>query len=101
MCSSDLYLKVTKRLYADSPISKYKVGNVPAITIVGALAEVYIVVSLYLYIVDGRYGVNSVLSALFVLAMLVLSAIIYLAYRWYRRREGINTDLTYREIPTD
>jgi amino acid transporter len=95
------YLKVTKRLYADSPISKYKVGNIPAITIVGALGLIYIIACLYLYISDGRYGVNSLLSALFILGMVVLSAAIYLVYKWYRRREGINTDLTYKEIPTD
>ena len=95
------YLKVTKRLYYDSPISKYKLGKVPAITIVGALAEVYIVISLYLYITDPRYGVNSLLSAVFILAMVVASAVIYFIYKWYRRREGINTDLTYKEIPTD
>jgi len=32
---------------------------------------------------------------------IVISAVIYFAYRFYRSRQGINTDLTYKEIPTE
>jgi hypothetical protein len=57
------YLKSTKQIYADSPISKYKLGNIPLITIAGALGLVYFAIMFYLYITDDRYGVNSPLSA--------------------------------------
>jgi amino acid transporter len=95
------YLKSTKQIYADSPISKYKLFNIPLITIAGALGLVYFGIMFYLYITDSRYGTNSPLSAMYIFGAIIISAIIYFGYRFYRSRQGINTDLTYKEIPTE
>jgi APA family basic amino acid/polyamine antiporter len=95
------YLKTTKKIYQDSPISKYQVAGIPLITIAGALGLVYFAIMFYLYISDSRYGTNDPLSAAYIFGAIIISAIIYFAYRFYRRREGINTDLTYKEIPTE
>ena len=95
------YLKSTKKIYEDSPISKYKVAGAPLITVMGALGAVYFAIMFYLYITDPRYGTNDPLSATYILGALVISAIIYFAYRYYRRSQGVDTDLTYREIPAE
>jgi APA family basic amino acid/polyamine antiporter len=95
------YLKSTKKIYEDSPISKYKVGGVPLITVMGALGTLYFAVMFYLYISDARYGVNDRLSAMYVFGAIAISAVLYYAYRWYRRSQGVDTDLTYREIPAE
>ena len=95
------YLKTTKQIYADSPISKYKVFGVPLITVMGGLGLAYFAVMFYLYITDPRYGTNNPLSAMYILGAIAISAVIYFAYRFYRRQQGVNTDLTYREIPTE
>jgi len=95
------YLKSTRKIYEGSPISKYKLWGAPLITVMGALGAVYFAVMFYLYISDPRYGTNDPLSAMYIFGALVISAIIYLAYRSYRRRQGVNTDLTYREIPVE
>ena len=95
------YLKSTKQIYADSPISKYKVFGAPLITVMGALGLVYFAVMFYLYITDPRYGTNNPLSAMYIFGAIAISAVIYFAYRFYRRQQGVNTDLTYREIPTE
>ena len=95
------YLKSTKQIYADSPISKYKVGGIPLITVMGALGLLYFAIMFFLYITDGRYGTNNPLSAAYIFGALIISAIIYFAYRFYRKQQGINTDMTYREIPTE
>ena len=95
------YLKSTKQIYADSPISKYKVAGVPLITVMGALGLVYFAIMFFLYITDDRYGTNNPLSAAYIFGALIISAVIYFAYRFYRKQQGINTDMTYREIPTE
>ena len=95
------YLKSTKQIYANSPVSKYKVFGAPLITVMGALGMVYFGVMFYLYISDPRYGTNNPLSAMYIFGGIAISAVIYFVYRIYRRRQGVNTDLTYREIPTE
>lgn len=95
------YLKSTKQIYADSPISKYTVFGAPLITVMGGLGLVYFAVMFYLYITDPRYGTNNPLSAMYIFGAIAISAVIYFAYRFYRRQQGVNTDLTYREIPTE
>jgi amino acid transporter len=95
------YLKSTRQIYADSPISKYKVAGLPLITVMGALGLLYFAIMFFLYITDGRYGTNNPLSAAYIFGALIISAVIYFAYRFYRKQQGINTDMTYREIPTE
>ena len=95
------YLKSTRQIYADSPISKYKIFGAPLITVAGALGMVYFLTMFYLYITDPRYGTNDALSAMYIFGAIIISAVIYFVYRWYRGRQGVNTDLTYREIPTE
>jgi APA family basic amino acid/polyamine antiporter len=95
------YLKSTRQIYADSPISKYKVAGIPLITVMGALGLLYFAIMFFLYITDGRYGTNNPLSAAYIFGALIISAVIYFAYRFYRKQQGINTDMTYREIPTE
>ncbi len=95
------YLKSTKQIYADSPISKYKLFGVPLITVAGGLGLIYFAVMFYLYITDNRYGTNSPLSAMYIFGAILISAVIYFVYRYFRSRQGINTDLTYKEIPTE
>jgi APA family basic amino acid/polyamine antiporter len=95
------YLKSTRQIYADSPVSKYKVFGLPLITVMGFLGLVYFAIMFFLYITDGRYGTNDPLSAIYIFGAILISAVIYFVYRFYRRQQGINTDLTYREIPTE
>jgi amino acid transporter len=95
------YLKSTKQIYADSPISKYKLFGIPLISIAGVLGLIYFGFMFYLYITDGRYGTNDPLSIKYIIGSIAVSALIYFGYRIFRKRQGINTDLTYKEIPSE
>jgi amino acid transporter len=95
------YLNSTKKIYEASPISKYTVAGLPLITVAGALGVLYFAIMFYLYISDARYGVNNALSAMYILGAVLISAVIYFVYRAYRRSQGVDTDMTYREIPAE
>lgn len=95
------YKKETKQMYLDSPISKYKIFGIPSISVIGVIALLYNAFLLIAYLVDPRYGVNSPLSYAFIGAIIVIALLLYFGFRGVRRQEGINTDITYKELPTD
>ncbi len=95
------YLKTTRKIYEDSPISKYKLFGIPVITVSGALGVIYFAIMFFLYLTDGRYGTNDPLSAMYILGAIAVSGVIYFGYRHYRRQQGVDTDLTYKTIPTE
>lgn len=95
------FKKGTKQMYLDSPISKYKIFGIPSISVIGVIALLYNAFLLIAYLVDPRYGVNSPLSYAFIGAIIVIALLLYFGFRGVRRQEGINTDITYKELPTD
>lgn len=97
------YLK--SDLYNASPIAKYKVGGVPLITVAGVIFGAFLLFLLYEWFIDplGLYGIGlaNTNSVIFMVVMYVLALVIYLGFRAYRKREGIDIDKVYREIPVE
>lgn len=94
------YRKRTKAMWEASPASKYKVGKIPVITIAGILAIVFLWIPLYfLWITDARYGINDPLSGAVLIASFVAAGIIYYVVKWHRKRQGVDLELLYHEIP--
>ena len=60
---------------------------------------------LYQWIIDpnGLYGIgiSNTNSVIYMLAMYLLALAIYLGFRAYRKREGIDIDKIYEEIPVE
>jgi hypothetical protein len=46
-------------------------------------------------------GLSNTSSVFYMLGMYVLALIIYVGFKWYRRREGIDIDKIYEEIPVE
>jgi len=92
-------------LYNASPIAQYKVGGVPLITIAGIIFGGFLVFLLYEWIVDPNqlYGIGyrNTSSMIYMGAMYVLALVIYLGFRFYRKRQGIDVDKIYQEIPVE
>ena len=92
-----------KEIFESSPIRKYKVAGVPAITIVGILGLVSASMMEYYYLTVSDYGGISGDPAVIALNIgLVLGcAIYYFLARWYRKSKGINVDLAFKAIPPE
>jgi hypothetical protein len=60
---------------------------------------------LYEWIIDpnGLYGIgiSNTSSIIYMLSMYLLALLIYVGFKWYRKREGIDIDKIYEEIPVE
>ncbi len=96
---------IKKDLYEASPIAKYKIAGVPLITIAGVIFGGFLLFLLYEWIIDPLqlYGIGlaNTSSVVFMLVNYALALVIYLGFRWYRRRQGLNIDKVYEEIPVE
>lgn len=92
---------VMPKTYKRSPISKYQIGKIPVISIFGALTAAFFTYYCYSWATDITYGAAEPLSVAYLLCMYGGSAILYLFMKWYRKRQGIDTDLIFKEIPVE
>ncbi|HET7838816.1 MAG TPA: hypothetical protein VFL04_03580, partial [Rectinemataceae bacterium] len=96
---------VKKDLYAASPLAKFRLGKVPLITVFGLVFCAFLGYLLYEWVIDpnGLYGISyrNVTSVVFMGALYLLAAGIYVGVRGYRRRSGIDVNKIYGEIPVE
>jgi len=89
-----------KSLYTNSPISQWKLGGLPALTVAGVVG---FIISAYLEYtclaspaLGGPISWVSISSAI---AVLVVGIVIYYIFKFYRRSQGLDLDLVFKEIP--
>jgi APA family basic amino acid/polyamine antiporter len=95
-----------KALYENSAIAKYKVAGIPLITITGGVTALFLGWNLYKWLwppasKGNLYGINNPQSLIFMGSMYALALVIYVAAKVYRRRQGIDLNAVYKEIPVD
>lgn len=101
-----IILPYTKKdLYEASPIAKYKIAGIPLITVAGVIFGAFLVFLLYEWLIDPNalygIGLKNLNSIYFMGAMYVLAIAIYLGARMYRKRQGVDLDNVYKEIPVE
>jgi len=89
------------REWKASPASKYSIGGIPLISIAAAITFLYFAYIMYWWAKDPTFGVNSPKSLAFFIVVYVGVIILYLFMRWYRKRQGIDLSLVYKEIPVE
>lgn len=90
-----------RSLYASSPMASYRILGVPLISVAGTIFAASLVFALVLWMKDAVYGVNNRDSLLYMLLMYVIAAVIYVAARVIRARQGMPLTATQQEIPAD
>jgi APA family basic amino acid/polyamine antiporter len=92
-------------LYNASPIAKYKILGIPVITVAGVIFGAFLGFLLYEWLFDPNalygIGLSNTSSVIYMAAMYILALAIYLGFKWYRRREGIDIAKIYEEIPVE
>jgi len=96
---------IKKDLYNASPIAKYKWFGLPMITVAGIIFLAFLIFLLYEWIIDplALYGIglSNTSSIIFMLAMYVLAAVLYFGFKAYRKKQGIDINKIYEEIPVE
>ena len=90
-----------KDIYEASPIARYKVVGIPAITIVSAVAAIFILFMIYEWATNATYGSNSVPSAIYLGATYILAVVIYGIAYFVRKNQGIDLNRIHHEIPVE
>ena len=90
-----------KAAYEASPGSKYTLGGVPLVTVIGLLGAAAGVAFLYMFLLSPELGINSQLGYAVVGAVLLFAAAWYLIAKQVRRSSGINVDYAFKEIPPE
>lgn len=84
-----------------SPISKYKFGGVPVITIAGIVSAAFMLWLLIMYAIDPTYGVNNLVSVQYMVILYVGCAVYYAIVHYYRKRQGIDLNVIFKAVPVE
>jgi len=92
-----------KRVYEASPIAKYKVGNVPLVSIAGLLGLIFNLYLTYEYVAGPNLFLTYPLpqSDAFVIGLFVVCLLIYPISLAIRRAKGLDVSLAFKEIPPE
>ncbi len=100
-----------KDIYAASPGSRYKVGNIPLVTVLGGLGFVFGAAMVLAFLLAPELGVlgnwnfenfpQGLWAQIIAFAIIVVSAVMYFAAKRARQQRGINVEFAFKEIPPE
>ncbi len=90
-----------KDVYEASPGAKYKLGNIPLVTILGGIGFVFGGVMVLMFMFYGQLGLTSGLAYGVVFGVLAFSAIWYFIVKRTQKARGINVEYAFKEIPPE
>jgi amino acid transporter len=90
-----------RELFKNSVVGRYRIAGVPVIAVTSGLAAIFIGWNIYQWLTNSTYGVNNHTSLIFMGAMYALAIVIYAIAKLVRRRQGINLNMVYGEIPVE
>lgn len=97
---------VRKDLYEASPIAKYKVAGIPAISVVGVITGLFLLYMLYQWSFNSSdlYGTtfsSTPNSVYYFAGSYAVAVIIYVVAYFYRKNQGIDLNRIHHEIPVE
>lgn len=90
-----------RELYQNSPIARYQIAGIPALSITSALAASFLGWNIYKWLTDSLYAVNNHTSLIFMGSMYGLAIVLYVGAKLVRRSQGIDLNMVYGEIPVE
>jgi len=88
-----------KQIYEASPISKYKVGNIPLVTLCGVWGFLVGVVLIIFYVSEPNLGLASPAGVIGMVSVFVFCFIWFWVARAANKSQGIDIDLNFQQIP--
>jgi amino acid transporter len=101
------FRKRTKPIYEASGVN-WRIGGFPILTIAGVVWVAFDLFCLYYFFVDPNLGASDTYSKIFpnfslylTFGIALFGFVYYWVIRWYRKRQGINIDLAFKELPPE
>jgi amino acid transporter len=88
-------------IYSSSPVARYTVGGVPAITIAGIAGALCVTALIVCALTVDALALTDAGSRAVIFAAFASGAIFFYAWRIARRAHGIDTSLALREVPPE
>ena len=85
----------------ESSAANIKIAGIPVMSIVGAANALYMIDFLYQNWTDSTLGSNNPVSLALILGILGVSFCLFFIIRAIRKRQGIDIDALFREIPPE
>jgi amino acid transporter len=101
LCIAVAALPLRKTLFANSPVKNWKLAGIPIITIVGIIGAYYNGYAVYLFSTSPSVGFAGTGAGWIILGAAVVAFILYPIIRAYRKSQGIDIDLIFREVPPE
>ncbi|MGB9606360.1 MAG: hypothetical protein ACPL88_10850, partial [Bryobacteraceae bacterium] len=90
-----------KAIFEASPISRYRVGKVPLVTLCGAWGFLVGLVLIVFYLIEPNLGLASTTGLIGMIGVFVFCFVWFWVARALNLRKGINIDLNFRQIPPE
>jgi hypothetical protein len=88
-------------MWKNSPASRYRIGPVPLVTVAAVVMLAFLGWTIYKWLTDDLYALNSTDSLLYMGALYVLALAVYVVARLMRARQGFNLSAVQKEIPSE
>jgi amino acid transporter len=100
-----------KELYEASPGAKYKLGNLPLITVLGILGGILGTIMVLAFLFAPQLGVlgnwnfenfpSGLWAQIIAIGIILISAIWYIVVKSSQRSRGINVEFAFKEVPPE
>jgi len=98
-----LFSRRRKDLFGSSPsITRYKIGGIYAITVLGAIAGIGFLAFVAFALVFPQIGYPATPSNIgFMILVYLFGLVVYYAGKYYRKSRGIDIELAFKQIPPE
>lgn len=107
MVSAVIFPVLRRQLFRASPARRVTVAGLPVMSVAGGLSAVFFGLMIYLLWNDPNaagplFTLHDVSTEFWIMVGVVIAgAAWYIGVRYYRRRQGINLDLAFQQIPIE
>jgi amino acid transporter len=90
-----------KAIYEASPASRFKVGSIPLMSIMGLCCTITMSITTIIYILDPVAGSSTPDSITAMILVFVAAIALFYGAKYIRKRQGIDLGLLFKEVPVE
>jgi APA family basic amino acid/polyamine antiporter len=95
------YVKKVAHIWESSPYKTWKVLGIPVVTLGGIVNLIYLGILFYFYVFMPGFESYTIGTVLFYAGVWGLGIIWYFAWKAHNKKQGVDSSMTYGELPPD